>query len=618
MLKLKKSIIVGFTSIVQETKFKWNRPGLNIIIGDNGAGKTTCFSALYWCLYGKTLKGKGVKTWEWLQPKDYKGTMVHTFFKRDNIEYEVIRCKDYKNLIHGAKGNNRLILIENGVVSSIRDIKPLQARINKILGYSDTLFVNTTLFGDKLGRIIESSGPEKKKVFEEAFESGFIKDAKEKAEAKLKTLKPQLEELSKEVDQLKAKKDKLKSNIALITEQKDDWEKEHNARLKSLWDKCNQQIDITKTKFTKDYEAAVMEVKRLETKLVPIDISQLKSDLFKAERKWENAQGDFEDLEKEKDTLLESYKNVKKSCPICGAVPSEKSIKRAKADIKVKLNKVKDKITRFKKTISQYSKPIEAIKEQIASAEKNLSNELRIKNKLSNYKSIIKAYNEHITNVSIAKSKLTDLRMELELEKLRVFKDNSAEYKTHLKEVKTKLKPQLKLLKAMKKERADLEWVIGDALGNKGLKAYIFDTMLKGLNEKLVYYEQYIGYRVEFNVDLDSANKDIYTLCYIGENMIDFEDLSRGQQKTVNICTIFALHDLVAGDKPINLQLFDEIFDGLDAEHTDLVSDLLNDKAQEKSIYLISHNIDLQSSSTKVIKMHLDSKKHTVLKTLSS
>ena len=49
--------------------------------------------------------------------------------------------------------------------------------------------------------------------------------------------------------------------------------------------------------------------------------------------------------------------------------------------------------------------------------------------------------------------------------------------------------------------------------------------------------------------------------------------------------------------------IFDEVFDGLDEDNEEIVYDLLNNKALSTSLFLITHNLDLQSASTKVIRM---------------
>ena len=247
----------------------------------------------------------------------------------------------------------------------------------------------------------------------------------------------------------------------------------------------------------------------------------------------------------------------------------------------------------------------------------NIKNELsEYEKKVKHYKAVLKLNQAAINARKIQKHRLKDVKASLEKELKREFKDESPTLKKELKLLKKTGRELRTHHKTLKKEIETLNWVSNEALGNKGLKAYVFETMLDGLNNNLRYYEQYIGFRPEFRVDLDSANKDIYALVYIGEDFVDYDDLSGGQQQTVNICTAFSLYDLVAGDKPISLMVFDEIFDGLTDKNTDLVYELVREKSEGKSVYMITHNLQLQSSSDKVIRMTLDKQGRTLLKML--
>ena len=57
MIQFNYIAIVGFGSIRDYQVFYFNRPGISIIRGKVGSGKTTIFNALYWGIYGKNLKG---------------------------------------------------------------------------------------------------------------------------------------------------------------------------------------------------------------------------------------------------------------------------------------------------------------------------------------------------------------------------------------------------------------------------------------------------------------------------------------------------------------------------------------------------------------------------------
>ena len=180
--------IEGFGSILGPLRFELDRGNsLSIIRGEVGSGKTSLPSALCWGLFGKTLKDKStVETWVERRSSNFRGTKVVVNWEDNNHSYTVIRCKSFKGKITIGKnvkvngGNNLFLLIDGKSYQDGKGKVNAQDNIEKVLGYSFELFKNSIVFGQKMKRIIEESGPNKKKLFEEAFEAGFIEDAKSK------------------------------------------------------------------------------------------------------------------------------------------------------------------------------------------------------------------------------------------------------------------------------------------------------------------------------------------------------------------------------------------------------------------------------------------------------
>ena len=180
MINFKYVDITGFGSILN-LRYNFD-PGLTIIKAENGVGKTTIFNAWYWCLTGETLKPKcSINTWDHIRPLDYLGTRVIVSFNINDISYEIIRCHEFMGQVEGGRGNNRLIIKENGEKLNIKSKADSQKYLLEVLGYSPELLKNTLVFGQKLKRLIDESGTNKKEILEEAFDLVFIKEAQEKA-----------------------------------------------------------------------------------------------------------------------------------------------------------------------------------------------------------------------------------------------------------------------------------------------------------------------------------------------------------------------------------------------------------------------------------------------------
>ncbi len=623
MIKFKKAWGTGFGSFIEETEFKFNRPGLNIIIAKNGSGKTTIFNLLNWICYGTTLKEiKTIATKPHLRPKNWKGTLGRLKFEKNGVKYEIIRCKDWKGkLLDGAKGGDRLLIFKGGKDISPRDKKDRQLVLNEIIGYTSELFRSTILFGQKLKRLTAQSGPEKKKVFDEAFESSFIKDSRKRAEKLEELTNAEFNDIDHELGTLKIKKEAKKESYNELKTQYLKQEKEQKVQI----DRIKAKIKVSKVAI-KEYNAAEYMTKDrrlIKAKAELASLSNIEKDIEDLEKREFRETNLLDDLEHQlgvQNNLREGFKlkrsSILTACPRCGQKLSPEKIQKEKDTLSKSFAEAGTEIHKLVVKIEDQKVIVQALLDQIRSKNKDKDNINSIKDKIRNLEREVKSLKYKDDSFKGAKSEIKELEAQLEFWQNKEIDINLKPYEIQIgkfnKQIK-KIKPRWKVLR---KELKNLKWAIKDVLGNTGLKAYIFDTMLKELNELLRYYEQFIGYRVEFNIDFDSANKDIYTLCYQGENDYFYEELSGAEGQLVDIVTCFALNDLVTRDRPVNIMVFDEVMDNLDEENIDIVNDLINAKALNTNIFLISHNIDLQSSSNKIIRLHKNKQGQTVMKLL--
>lgn len=617
MIKFKKLLVKGYGSIIHETKIKLDRPGVNIVIGEIGVGKTTMFSPLRWVISGKSLKGtRDVATYEHLRPKDWDGTHVTLFFQKDGEKFELTR---------GVKGRKQILTLTDSAGKNYLTGQKIknQETIFEFLGLNDEVLVNSIIFGQRMKRLIESSGPDKKKLFEEAFNASFLKDGREAAKADLDIEKDNLSNLTHNQDILKEKLKGSRLLIAQVKEQRANFKKKQkeakdnlNKKLKaiektydSLFDEASIVKKINKHKHTlnsiqSEYYQKLADNRSAEGKLE------------KAKRNHKKALADKKELEADFNEIYEKGIEVSESkkCEYCGGKLSDinharalKRLEKTKKGIEAKLYSTETAVLEFaadveKLTLSSKKSPMEVLDEleakrkdydkRIASLEKKNFNQRIAKEQIKSIKASLKELENNTPPPTPQRLILEMMETEAEVANNEII----------IEQLETKIE--------------DLNWVYNDLLGNKGLKSYIFDTMLLNLNNLLVYYEQFIGFRVEFKVDLDSGNKDIYTVCYRDGHLAYYEDLSGGQKQLVDAVTTFALYELIAQDKPTNLMILDEPFDGLSETASELIFELIQDKNKgDKSIFIITHNLSLQNSSDKVIRVGFDNG-HTKLKIL--
>jgi exonuclease SbcC len=608
--------VEGFGSVVEEVKYKFNRVGLNLILGVNGVGKTTLFNALSWCLYKQVLKkGSGIEPWPHVLDKSYKGTKVRVVIKKDNSTFEVIRCQGYKGKIFNKAGGNRLILIKDGKErEKLRDKSDINKEIQNLVGYSFDLFKSTVLLGQELKVLMQEDGPNKKKVFDEAFETTFIIRAKDIVDKRLGQKTTDLLRLD---TKLEINKTHIASHKAQVTQIKDA----HKS--------YQERIDRDKVEVQGQINSLVDEIALLAKKINSKANNRIRQDLrqevellesqkqpnteFEAYLDKNRCESKIEELEISINNLKNDLLNVPKKCKACGQdIPKEK-VKEYQKTIKEKLDAKKAERDKLQKRLPGLIKAHKQAKANVAINEEISKKVDELKSKLKNLD-----YQEELD-----KDRITDKEAEIKRLKKRLNKLNEekppqntinalVEQLGILKQDKNKLKEEYRTLK---KSIAIDNWLIKDPLSNAGLKAYIFDDMLTKVNNHLKAYKQIIGFGINVYVEMESARKDIKISIFRNNNEVPYEDLSKGQKQLVHVTLAFALYDTVFDVKPINILLMDEVFESLSEENLEAVGNIVQKKATNKCVHLITHQKSFNPINCYKTYLTLKEPGHTVIHT---
>ena len=200
MVQFDKIYIEGFNSI-DKLNVPLGNGGLTFIKGVNGVGKSTLFNALYWCLYGKHPKGltaTHLPTWKQYRPKTYRGTRVTLSFTVGAKKYMVARHYKFKGTTKGVQPESELMLFEAAEkeVIEFRHLiteqhkKDIQGYLESgVLGMDGEAFKNALFFSQTAKRFIEESNTDKRSLFENIADLGWVDNCKDLAKTELTTLK---------------------------------------------------------------------------------------------------------------------------------------------------------------------------------------------------------------------------------------------------------------------------------------------------------------------------------------------------------------------------------------------------------------------------------------------
>lgn len=556
MIKFLKLNIEGFCSISQ-FELELDSPGITVIRGFNGQGKSSLFSALVWGLYGKNLKGiSDVNTWDKFRLDTYKGTKVEVYFESSKGLHKIIRCQNYKAKVGNGLGNNRLIYLIDTEESPIKGKLELQNQISRDLGMSYNLFINSVMFGQGLTRLIQESGADQKKLFEEIFDLNYLTIARNIASNRMNELSPKISKAQYELNYRTRNKEEIKQNIQEIKSSRDSYqdqikqdEETYKSQIKKLEKSLKEFEDLPKKieKTNRDFERLEKSLREYKQYIANPDYKKVS----------------LEELVDKVIKLIEEEK-IKASLTVLRDIKSSIVKTREYQDKISQLNEERYKLSQVKHNNLIKDKDRIHIESQI----KQITNSLkRIDKNTPDYDSMISRYKENLKKI----------------------KRESREFKNEAE--------------SLTKEYELIKWAYDDPLGNNGIKAYLFESSLGLINELLKSYSNILGFNIYFGMDLSTTRKDFVVAINLNGIDVFYEELSGGQKQLVNLAMAFAMNQALSRSKGLNIAFLDEIFESLSEDNIGIVIDLIKKIYQNKTLFLITHQESLPIPNSKTLRV---------------
>lgn len=559
MIEFTKISIVGFCSI-QELELNLNTNNITIIKGATGNGKSSIFSALVWCLYGKNIKGNSnVNTWKKFQPKKYPGTKVEVYFSTGEHIHRIVRCLKYAEEVDGAKGNSRLIYQVDGSIVDDKKKRSIQSVIEQDLGFSYNLFLNSIMFGQGLKRLIQESGANQRELFEEVFELGYLSKAQKLAKDRYNQANTEYQSISKDINYKLQNAESIKESLESI-----------KSKQTSFKDTQKNQIDSLKKK-----RASLRE--RVEKLEKSNDLDSLSS------------------LRKEKSKIEENISLAKRK------------LGSAKATLGIPLEELVDKVIKLLKDKKYQVAMVElkVLKEAFEIQNTQKEEIIKYQNRLTKLSNQIHEINSQTNLINSLTEQIEDISKQIS-EKRKSEPDFNSLIDQNLAKVE-KLNKEVdgltKVQETFKKSTELYHWAYTDPLGNSGIKSYLFNSYLEELNGILETYSEVLGFHIKFEVDLESARKDFVTTIQIGSQEVPFDDLSGGQKQLVSLAMAFSMNTMIGRAQGVNISFLDEVFDSLSADKVEVVIELIKKIYKGKTLFLITHLDSLPISNAHIIRV---------------
>lgn len=596
MIHFKEVTIEGFSSIIQRATYRLDIPGINIIRGLNGSGKTTILNALSWGLFGKTIKKDStIKPWPEVCSKDYLGTQVVVKYTKDGKPRTIIHMADWKGEIEGDKGKNRLLIyVGKKFKATLRDKKDGWKWVIDDLGWDFDLFKTSVVFGQKVKRILEEDGPKRNAILEKAFEVSYISQAKNKIDQKLRDSKPLLEGLTNEAQAISKHLQDLTDLIEETTKSKQIFKNDQNRAIEAL----RAKIEKAKSELS-SLSNSKGEIKQISQKIAKIakslesiktsNLDKLKDTEFRLNLEINTKSLSLEKSADKLSILRKQLNTIPTVCSKCKAPLNPKQIKKQKEAISIEYRELVEELKSLKSIIGSLKREYTTVTKELASLE-SLKDKIYT---LTSKKSRLEAKLDKLKAAKYTRKYLTEqltyFEVELAEELAKKFKGNLKGLKKKAKKAKKELKTKNTEIRSLRQEVQIQEWLVKDPLSNSGLKAFIFATMLKRTNQELRKYSNILNFDIEMSIHLSSKRKELGIHIYRDGHEVPHSDLSGGEAQLADVCIAFAIHDTISDTKGCNLLIMDEIFESLDKNNVEKVGELLAKKSKDKAIHIITH-----------------------------
>tara|TARA_R110002153_G_scaffold2491_2_gene12252 strand:- start:498 stop:2222 length:1725 start_codon:yes stop_codon:yes gene_type:complete len=532
------------------TEVKLDSCKTTLIIGENGAGKSTILDALSFSLYGKPFRKINKK--QLVNSINSKEAEVHVEFSISNANYKIIR--------HLNKyGTSRFeVYRDDELINQDAAAKDYQEMLEKnILKLNHKSFSQIVVLGSStFVPFMQLPSQHRREVIEDLLDIQIFSTMNSLLKEKASKNRGGLIDVDHKID---------------LAEQKIEMQESHINDLKNNTEKRINESKIKIAKAETDKKQYVDNAEELQRQVE--SLQQTKHDIVKVKekkKKLEQFEYKLQDKISKLEDEIEFYRDHD-DCPTC-----KQNIEESfKCDIVDKKQEcLTDTNDGFAKLKSEYSK-INAQIEEIQNTQEKVSN---IQAEISNSNSqinalntLIKSINEDIESISIEHDT----------------NNNSAEI---LQELTTSLKDTHNDKESLTEEKSILD-VASLILKDTGIKTRIIKQYVPVMNKLISKYLASMDFFVQFELD-ENFNETIKSRF---RDEFSYDSFSEGEKMRIDLALLFTWRTIakLRNSVSTNLLIMDEVFDSsLDSTGTDEFMKILNELTSDANVFIISHKGD--------------------------
>ena len=572
-ITIKNFLSVGNTPVVIDFK-----SGLHIITGinkdkedrRNGVGKSTVADAIYFAVFGETLR-------------DLKKEFIINNINKKTCEIvldvDVITptAKDEIQIIRTLDPSKCFIFV-NGEDKTRDSISNTSTFIMEKFDCTPEIFQNCVIMTlNNHIPFMAKKKQEKRKFIEDIFNLSIFGSM-------LTEAKNELNEKKNSFNILSAKYDEMSTNLISLEKQKDKFLEERN--------KKHEKYTLRKENNQKEIQTIQKRLDTFSTK----SIDDLEKTIEETEQKIEKADKKINELREDLTTnitliseLEKKIKNVGTDadlCPICLRSIEDKDKKHIKEEKK----KIQEQIDNF----TSDNKTLKTEEQKYKQAKTLLTEKTEVTRQKIHE---IKMQNQEKDSLVSRLNQLNQWQKELDVD-LKEIQSNVTNFDDIIKENKEKQEKSKLQIDEIKQNLNKLD-TVKFIMSEEGVKSFIVKKILQLFNTKLAYYLK---------------KMDANCLCtfneYFEETIVDdkgkdcsYFNFSGAERKNVDLACLFAFMDIrrLQGNVSFNFSIYDELFDSsLDEKGVELVINILKERVEkfDECAMVISHRKESIKAAT--------------------
>ena len=529
------------------TEINFQKSPNTLIIGNNGAGKSTILDALCFGLFGKPFRK--INKPQLLNSINGQGAVVEIEFAIGKKQYKIIR---------GIKPNIFEIYCNGVLMNQDAAARDYQEVLEKnILKLSFKSFTQVVILGSaSFVPFMQLSPADRRNIIEDLLDIGIFSSMNGLVKEKMSEIKDNTTKTKYEMDLTSERINFQKQSIEEHKTRNDEEIAKKKAEIASSIDQ--------NFKLQKDIELIQKHIDVLQRKIQDkLSVEKKSKKLLQLESKIEtNIKKNEKDI-----AFYEEHDN----CPTCRQVIDGEFKAGQVVERKSKVNTQREGLAEISAEITKANQRIEEINEII----KHIS---------SHNNEIVK----HTSTISAVHAFINKLQREVEA--LSTHKDSIESENAKLRELKEELEVLVKKQEELATEKQYYEFA-SSLLKDTGIKTKIIRQYLPIMNKLINKYLTAMDFFVNFNINesfeetIKSRHRDEFS----------YANFSEGEKMRIDLALLFTWRQIakMKNSTNTNLLILDEVFDSsLDGVGTEEFLKLIHEMGKDTNVFVISHKGD--------------------------